>query len=339
MPGESTGKGKRKEDAIIERILKDSGDPGLVDRLVRRLSPSDLQSLLLRVYKERVASLRPADVLRQYAGNRFVRPPNAAPLDSARLDELAFSLLPPGFEVVELSPLSPLGTSSALGPVDQDKVVTTIRNTEVLSDPTNAMALECALRRAGSPRRSAAEVRLACSQRLVRAQAFSGPASFAHFRMLALCTAGRDSGSLGFELAATLEHIGFYLRLFEALGDAGYAIGPLRLRILPFSAPLAELARGKLGESLAERHPGLRVEIDELSDEKRDYYSGLRFQLFATDAEGEEQFIVDGGATDWTQRLLADRKERFMTSGMGSERFLVCFRRRGAARKDQAWTR
>jgi hypothetical protein len=315
---------------IVDRILREVGDPGLVDRLASGLGAGDLQSLLLRVYKERAASLGPADVMRRYAEDRFVMPPKASPLESMRLDALSFSLLPAGFEAVELSPLCPLGTSSALGPVDQDKIVTTIRNTEVLSDPTNAMALECALRRGRAASRREGDVKLACSQRLVRAQTFSGPVSFAHFRMLALCTAGRDPGCMGFEREAALEHIGFFLRLFEALRDDGFAIGKVRLALIPFTAQLDELARGPLADELAARHPGLSIGIDPLSGEKRDYYSALRYQLFAEDSGGEERFLVDGGTTDWTRKLLNDRKERFMTSGMGTERFLVCFKRRGA---------
>jgi hypothetical protein len=318
---------------IIERILRESGDPELLDRLARRIKGGDLQSLLLRVSKERAAAVGPADLVRQYAENRFVRPPKSALLDTLRLDGIAFSLLPPGFEAVELAPLCPFGTCSALAPVDQDKVVTTVRNTEVLSDPTNAMALECAARRAAarasSPVRGAIpEIKLACSQRLVRAQTFAGPASFAHFRMLALCSSGRDRGSQGFELAAALEHIDFYLRLFAALGSEGYSVLAPRLSLLPFSAPLVELSRGRLGEEIARRHPGLRIEVEESSAEKRDYYSGFRFQLFAKNEEGEECFLVDGGLTDWTQKLLGDRKERYMTSGMGTERFMVCFKRK-----------
>ena len=52
------------------------------------------------------------------------------------------SLLPPEYEPVELSPLAPLGTSSVVGTVHQNKVVSTSRNSEVLSDPTNVLALE-----------------------------------------------------------------------------------------------------------------------------------------------------------------------------------------------------
>lgn len=58
-----------------------------------------------------------------------------------------------------------------------------------------------------------------------------------------------------------------------------------------------------------------------------EYYHSLRFNVFATNRQGEEFFLIDGGLTDWTQKLLNNRKERFMTSAMGTERFLVCFRR------------
>jgi hypothetical protein len=318
---------------IIDRILREAGDPRLAERL-ERMPAGDLQSLLLAVFKERAAALGPADVLRQYTKSRFVRPTGSARLESLRFETLAFSLLPAGFKPVELSPLCPLGTSSALGPVGQDKVVSTARNTEVLSDPTNAMALECAVRRKARPRRPEPEVKLACSQRLVRAQAFTGPASFAHFGMLALCTAGRDSGCLRFERSAAFEHIAYFLRLLSALEDAGHPIARPRLRLMPFSEPLAELAGGELRDELSRLSPGLEIGVEALAEGTREYYSGLRYQIFASGEDGAEQFLVDGGTTDWTQKLLGDRKERFMTSGMGSERFLVCFARREAARKE-----
>ena len=45
-------------------------------------------------------------------------------------DRLAHSVLPASFELLELSPVCSLGTNSIVAPVDQDKAVTTIRNTE-----------------------------------------------------------------------------------------------------------------------------------------------------------------------------------------------------------------
>jgi hypothetical protein len=53
----------------------------------------------------------------------------------------------------------------------------------------------------------------------------------------------------------------------------------------------------------------------------RSYYEGLCFAVHV-DIGDRATALVDGGLTHWTQRLLADRKERLTISGVGSE--LVC---------------
>lgn len=49
------------------------------------------------------------------------------------------------------------------------------------------------------------------------------------------------------------------------------------------------------------------------------YYRGISFNI---DAElgGASYSVADGGTVDWTQRLLSDRRERLLTSGIGTER-------------------
>jgi ubiquinone/menaquinone biosynthesis C-methylase UbiE len=41
---------------------------------------------------------------------------------------------------------------------------------------------------------------------------------------------------------------------------------------------------------------------------------------------GEELLLTDGGLTDWTARLLNNRKERLAISGLGTERLITQFR-------------
>src|SRR5205807_148634 len=65
----------------------------------------------------------------------------------AAFEELAWSLLPNGYRPLELPPVCPHGTNSLVATVNQNKVISTIRNTEVVADSTNVLALECALRR------------------------------------------------------------------------------------------------------------------------------------------------------------------------------------------------
>jgi hypothetical protein len=131
---------------IISRILKKIGIPYLLETLSGGITPTDLQSLLLALFKKRTARLSPALVLRQYEENRFVQLAKTDLRTSLEFDRQAFALLPPGYEIVELSPVAPLGSCSSVAAVDQNNVISTVRNTEVCADATNLLALECARR-------------------------------------------------------------------------------------------------------------------------------------------------------------------------------------------------
>src|SRR5207247_11371369 len=99
-----------------------------------------------------------------------------------------------------------------------NKAVTTIRNTEVVADCTNVLALECASRRRRILRAdplSREPVRLASSHRLLRGQAYRSPTSRAHFRLLGLVAAGRDEGGFQFEGTILGEPLGLSLRLLR----------------------------------------------------------------------------------------------------------------------------
>jgi hypothetical protein len=131
-----------------------------------------------------------------------VGPSAAATFSLRRQEDALIRCLPANYELLTLAPLLPLGSHFALGTVDQNKVASTVRNHDVAADPTNGLALEAALRRRNirsRHRRSSARVRLAALQRVTRAQRFHGPASFTHFEIFGLVTAGRDTGDLNFE--------------------------------------------------------------------------------------------------------------------------------------------
>jgi len=164
----------------------------------------------MSVARLRIDRASAADVLRRYEEDRFVRP---ADIDPAQLDDLeqrALAVLPAVFERVDLSPVCPLGTSSVLGGVSQDWVVAAVRGGEVVSDPTNVLALECAVRRRHDRRHA---VRLCASHRTLRAQPFAPPFS-QHFRLLALCSAGRA----GQEEELLEEQLAFYVSFLERAG-------------------------------------------------------------------------------------------------------------------------
>jgi hypothetical protein len=276
-------------DRPIERICRDAGAPQLVETLAA-LPPTDLQTLMLEVYARQALQTSPARVLAQHRENRFVRPAEASPRRLLELDQRAWQHLPPGYEPLELSPLAPLGASSALATVSQNKVVATARNTEVLSDATNVLALEAAVRR----RAGEEVVTLAASHRLVRAQALSSPHHRAHFRLLHLCAAGRGRDFELFQLQAQLAFFHRFLAPF----------GALRVALTPLDAS---------GEKLAGELEDVMLDPDRKSG--RGYYRRLCFKLFLDDAE-----VGDGGFTDWTQKLLSDAKERLLVSAVATER-------------------
>ena len=172
------------------------------------LPPTDLQTLLLGVVRTRAAAVTPARVMQRWRQDRFVRPSAVDPRRLARLEARLWELLPAGFVGVELSPVAPLGVCSAVAGVDQNRVVSTVRGTEVVSDPTNALAAEAADRRAASGRASRVDV--AACHRVLRAEAFDGPGLAAHFRLFALVSSARDRGSGVTESEMLGDHLAFW---------------------------------------------------------------------------------------------------------------------------------
>jgi len=317
---------------ILNRILKKSRQPELLEVLTKRLSLTDLQSLLLEVYQEKTQLLTPKDLVSQYSQNRFVKPVQIDPRKILKFDQFAYSLLPDDFSIVELSPVSPLGSNSVLAPISQKNTVCTIRNTEVCSDPTSVLALECALRRKNlyseNPRRIK-RIKLCTSSRVLRAQAFNEPVAFAHFRILALCTAGRDHGSFTFEIESLKEQINYYLDLLTKAETIQFDLKKIRILFLIYNLDFLNNFKNQILQPLKSLHPKIQFDVDTDNNSGREYYSLLRFQIFAQDISGEEYFLIDGGFTNWTQQLLSNKKERLLTSGMGSERFIYCFGREG----------
>jgi hypothetical protein len=317
---------------IVHRIVRESNTPELMEVLTERISMTDLQSLLLEVYKRRAAKMSPAAVLKQYKENRFVRLAKISPQESIELDRLAYSLLPKGFEVYELSPVCPLGTCSVLATVDQNNTVATIRNTEVCADSTNVLALECATRRREAGKgKGVHDTKLCASQRLLRGQVFKGPVSFSHFRVFSLCTAGRDRGNYEFETDALYEQVDFYLRLLLESRRLGFVVGQIRVTMTPFAGGSADQLERDVIAKMATKHGEVAFGIDHERQSGRGYYRWAGFQINAVDPEGTERFLIDGGFTDWAEKLMSNRKERLLISGMGTERFLICFKTAGPA--------
>ncbi len=299
----------------IERVLEQLGMPKLVDALAE-LGGADLTSLLLVVLRRRAARVRPNELLQRYATDRFVVAPVTPFAGLRRVEDALIAECAGAFEVVALAPLVPLGTHSAIATVDQNKVVSTSRLNEVAADPTNALALEAATRRNAALRRDAKSstlVRLAASQRVVRAQQMSGPGTFAHFQLFGLVTAGRDAGGRAFEAAAAAGHMAVHARALAGLGADGVTIS------------LTDLSGGSAaGIKAAVRAAVAPIGVvacvdDDARSSGRGYYQTFCFKVHASFG-GATFETSDGGIVDWTQRLIGSAKERCFISGLGIDR-------------------
>src|SRR5690606_16602626 len=285
-------------------VLDSVGDEGF-EQLAESLPGTELQSLLLEVMRRRARHRTPHEVLAQYRRDRFVRPSACDPREGVAIDGHLFAAAA-DFEGIELSPVTPLGSSSVVAPTDQHRVLSALRATEVVSDPTNVLALECAERLRTAPR---SMVDLATSHRTIRAQAPPDkPGYAAHFRLFALASAGREGKDHAVAQAGLVRHITTMQRALDRLEQHGYRFGARRIDVL------ASDDRTGLADRVAAAVGGTRLPLE------HPYYSGgVRFMLWVTTPAGEEVMLVDGGLFDWVATLTSNQRNVFVATGMGPQ--------------------
>ncbi|SCL24692.1 hypothetical protein GA0074692_1817 [Micromonospora pallida] len=302
---------KRLARVSAEQRVWDLVTPEARHALESGLTPTDLQTLLMAVANTRAGRVTAARVLRRWSEDRFVRPSTADPRLLARVEGALWRLLPERFAGVELSPVAPLGTCSALGPVDQHRVVSTTRGSEVVSDSTNALAVEAAVRR--GEQGTDGRIDLAACHRVLRAQQF-GPGKAAHFRLFALVSSARNGGSGRTEAQLIIDHISFWQQVFAELMPTA----PVRITVTVFGRPvLAERLHDTIHPTVA--GGSVPVVDDPARSHGAGYYAGAAIGL-RTESGGQTVDLGDGGLTTWTAQLLGDAKERCMVSCVATER-------------------
>jgi hypothetical protein len=222
-----------RTDRIAASVARELGIPDLPARLAG-MDASPLGSLLLAVFRARVARLSAAEVREVHQRRALHRPSDVDARLLHRADAAALEAAE-GFEALDLSPLVPLGTCSTLGGIDPNSVLLALRGAEVLADPTAALALEAARRRRDPAGRRGPPLRLCASARCVRQQPIAPP-FVPHFRLFALATAGRDTGGHSFELEALAEHLSAWLRFAGGLRAAGFRVGAASVAISDLEA-------------------------------------------------------------------------------------------------------
>lgn len=286
------------------------------------LSPSETTPILLDLARRQAERRRPADLVEQFTRDGFVEPSVLDQRTIHRLDALALAAASE-FEALQLSPVAPLGSCSVLAPTSQDRTLSTARGTEVVSDPTNVLALECARRLARQPD---SHVRLCTVHQVLRAQPLPPNAGFSrHFRLFALAEAGRGRPEDGFEVDAIARHVGLFNQLFDSAAELGCSF-PNRRATIYATARTATLA-SRVRRRLAAALPSLAIADDTLEGP---YYAGIRILFGATAQAGDFTPIADTGAFDWVARLASNRRLRFIASGLGIQLVPLLFRNDGS---------
>ncbi|QHW31684.1 hypothetical protein GZH47_13090 [Paenibacillus rhizovicinus] len=304
----------------LERILGRLRQPELVRLLTEELSGSDFNTLLLEVFRERIEGSSAADLLKRYTENRFVHPAHVDPIALKQLElELLHIAVRHHVAPVQLSPVAPLGSASVMGKVDQNKVISASRGTEVVPDATNLLALHVCdtLRKGGEPHKRSGLLRYCTTHRHVRAQNFGkAPGMLPHFHLFGMVTSGLDTGSYGFEKQAFWEHVEVYRTIFREAFDSEIEL------ILSARSGYRD-AEGLVARLVAygeECCNDLKVTVGPASPGNL-YYAGMQFTIKTT-IRGKDYAIGDGGFVDWTQQLLGSKKERLLISAIGMDRLL-----------------
>src|SRR5690349_1855611 len=100
---------------ISDLLAKRMGYSNLFVDLSENLSASELNTLLLELFRTRAKKVTPAELLRQFQKNRFASPSAVDTIDFKEFELRCLKLAKGnGFTPITLSPLAPLGTCSSV---------------------------------------------------------------------------------------------------------------------------------------------------------------------------------------------------------------------------------
>ena len=369
------------DNQIHEKMNEKLGIPNL-DEILAEKPLRDLNPIFIKAFRERAANRNPNEILQDYESkNEFYGVSSIDQRKLIKLESTFYEILPEKFHAVEVSPISPLGLNSVITKVSQDISLSTIRGSEVISDPTTSLVLECAMRRKKqlvNENTRMELVNLATAQRVLRLQPFDKDKGYMqHFTLFGLCTGGRDKGEASFVVDSTIEHISIWLDLIKHLKNSGYAfdnisvnisdIRVLEKLITTLSLPREEINKNSFNEDfdffkeyniripkeifsmqeiktelfeqyglgdkiaylsaleqrviqpLREKYPDIRFCLDFARKGGLGYYQNVCFHIFASNFNGRNIPLADGGSVDWLGKLLSSNKERAFTSGFGAE--------------------
>lgn len=268
------------------------------EALLRTLNPIELRTILADVARTRASGQTAADLIKRWREDRLLEPSMLDPREALPVTAALWETVPPEFVGVTLSQLTSLGSAIHLGGRGQNRVVTTMRGTEVLADPAHGLALEASRRR----RNGHSRVHLATHARCTHAWDHSDDS--AHELRFSLVSSAPDGGGLSTEADLLDLHLDYWREMVGKLIPRG------RIELTIWDSTLAGLVeqRGTIDGTIVVEGPA--------ADRTpwRNPYTTAAFR-FVVDGE-ERAELGDGGFVTWTQALTRNRKDRCLVSGI-----------------------
>lgn len=296
-------------DKILEKIIRKLDKDEFIDQIATKLSGTEFNSLMLEIFRKRATSIQPASLMKEFEHNRFVQPGRTDAIKSREMElQWLKYVQEQGFLPLILSPVAPIGCCAAVATVNQNKVLSSLKGTEVVADASNVLALKIA-QDFKEEKKKDRIVHYSTVHRHVRGQAYDNPDYEAHFAVLCMASGGFDKGGYSFEL----HQLNLHISTLWTLLDNTF---PTEAMFIKFYLKSANEQFAVLLKQDGHFWSSLKYEL--VSDLNKPYYHTVQFKIFIK-VDNIEMDIADGGFVDWTQQLIANRKHRLMISAAGME--------------------
>jgi len=225
---------KSSEGKMLQSIIKELGMSNLLEILsitpMRRLQP-----ILVHAFKNRAKVRKPADLLKEYERRQeFLGISSMTQIELYNFALACHKATRSTFENVQTSPIAPFGLNAVLSMVSQNNTLSSIRGSEVVSDLTSQLALECSLRRKWNlTRKDESDVHISTAGRVLRLQPFDKSKGYMqHFNLFALCSGGPNVRSKGgFAVPSLQKHIAMLLNAISILHREGYKSSDITVKV------------------------------------------------------------------------------------------------------------
>ncbi|MBS8122313.1 hypothetical protein [Candidatus Vampirococcus lugosii] len=228
----SSNKSQSYKDLMQKKLHKVLSLGEMGEDVIDYLSGLDEESLyvfLSTIFGRRVQNTSLKDVMRQRQNSRFCRPKEENVHKKILIEQTISQNMDDDMELVELSPLNPLGLNTFLSGISPNRGLSSIKGHDVMSDGASVIALLGAEKRkelfgAQTKEKINQKVSLCSNNVLVRNQIMyiNGKVCSPFLRVCQNGVFGRKGNSVSFFSEATIEVLELYLKTLMSLKENGY---------------------------------------------------------------------------------------------------------------------